>query len=136
MNKIIIKVMNGTDAYRLGALLELAAEYPASMTVAEVARRREIPATFLAHLLGELAREKLVVTTRGPRGGVRLAASPETIALAPLLRPDPPPDGGGPAVLWLAQHLARAQERALAPLRLESLLEVERERTGASDFAI
>jgi hypothetical protein len=128
--------MNCTDAYRLAALLELANEYPASLTAAEVARRREIPSKFLARLLGELARQKLVVTTRGPHGGVRLAASPETIALTRLLRPDPPPEGGGAAVLWLAEHLAKAQERALAPLRLESLLEVERERAETSDFAI
>jgi hypothetical protein len=132
----MFKVMNGTDAYRLGALLELAAEYPASMTVAEVARRRQIPTTFLARLLGELAREGLVTTTRGPRGGVRLAAPPQAIALARLLRPDPSPEAGGPAVRWLAQHLAKAQERALAPLKLEALLEVERERAEASDFAI
>jgi DNA-binding IclR family transcriptional regulator len=128
--------MNGTDAYRLEALLELAAEYPASLTVAEVARRRQIPATFLARLLGDLAREDLVATTRGPRGGVRLAVSPDALALTRLLRPDPPPEAGGPAVRWLAQRLAKAQEHALAPVRLAALLEVERERSEASDFAI
>lgn len=128
--------MNGTDAYRLEALLELAAEYPASLTVAEVARRRQIPVTFLARLLGDLAREDLVATTRGPRGGVRLAVSPDALALTQLLRPDPPPEAGGPAVRWLAQRLAKAQEHALAPVRLAALLEVERERAEASDFAI
>ena len=128
--------MNGTDAYRLEALLELAAEYPASLTVAEVARRRVIPATFLARLLGDLAREDLVATTRGPRGGVRLAVAPDALPLTRLLPADSPPEAGGPAVRWLAQRLARAHEHALAPVRLAALLEVERERVPASDFAI
>jgi len=98
--------------------------------------RREIPATFLARLLGDLAREDLVATTRGPRGGVRLAVPPEALPLTRLLPSDPPPEAGGPAVRWLAQRLARAHEHALAPVRLAALLEVERERAEASDFAI
>ncbi len=128
--------MNESDAYRLEALLELAAAYPASLTVAEVARRREIPAAFLARLLGDLAREELVATTRGPRGGVRLALPPEEVALTSLLRPEPSPESGGPAVRWLSERLAEAGERALASLRLSRLLAIERERAEPSDFDI
>ena len=128
--------MNETDAYRLEALLELAAAYPASLTVKEIARRREIPATFLARLLGELAREELVVTTRGPHGGVRLAAQPEAIGLARLFLPEPPPETGGPAVRWLARRLSDAEMHALSPLKLANLMNVEREHDAIPSFEI
>lgn len=128
--------MNGTDAYRLGALLELAAAYPASLTVREVARRREIPPKFLARLLGELAREELVVTARGPHGGVRLAASPEAIGLGQLFLPEPLPETGGAAVRWLAARLAEAQQELLASLKLAGLVKVEREQGTTPSFEI
>jgi DNA-binding IscR family transcriptional regulator len=128
--------VNETDAYRLEALLELAAAYPASLTVKEVARRREIPATFLARLLGELAREELVITTRGPHGGVRLAAQPEAIGLARLFLPEPPPETGGAAVRWLARRLADAEMRVLSPLKLATLMNVEREHDATPSFEI
>ena len=128
--------MNGTDAYRLEALLELAAAYPASLTVREVARRREIPPKFLARLLGELAREELVVTARGPHGGGRLAAPPEAIRLVQLLRPEPPPETGGAAVRWLAARLAEVQQELLASLKLASLVNVEREQGTTPSFEI
>ena len=128
--------MNGTDVYRLEALLELAKAYPASLTVAEVARRREIPAKFLARLLGDLAREELVATARGPRGGVRLAVPPETIGLSQLLRPDAASEAGGPAVRWLARHLAEAHDGALTPLRLAGLVNIEREHAATPTFEI
>ena len=128
--------MNETEAYRLEALLELAAAYPASLTVREVARRREIPPKFLARLLGELAREEFVITTRGPRGGVRLAAQPEAIGLAQLFLPEPPPETGGAAVRWLARRLAEAQQEVLAPLKLAGLVKVEREQETTPSFEI
>ncbi len=128
--------MNWSDAYRLEALLELATAYPASLTAREVARRREIPPTFLARLLGELARDELVVTARGPRGGVRLGPPPEAIRLAPVLRSESTPEMGGEAVRWLARRLADAQARALAPLTLAALLKVEREHETAPSYEI
>jgi hypothetical protein len=135
-SKIIIKVMNSSDVYRLEALLELAAAYPASLTAREVARRRDIPPTFLARLLGELARDEVVVTARGPRGGVRLGPPPEEIRLGPVLRPEPAPEIGGAAVRWLARRLAEAQARAAAPLNLAALLKVEREHEVSPGYEI
>ena len=128
--------MNSSDVYRLEALLQLADAYPASLTVAEVARRRGIPTKFLARLLGELAREQLVATTRGPRGGVRLAVPPEEIALRQLLRPEGLPEAGGPAVRWLARRLAEKHGDALAPLKLADLAKVEREQDATPSYEI
>ena len=132
----IIKLVNSADAYRLEALLELAASSPASLTAREIARRRRIPATFLARLLGELAHDGLVVTVRGPRGGVRLGAPPGEIRLADVLRSEACQESGGAAVRWLERRLGDAQRQALAPLTLAALLEVERERGAAFGYEI
>ncbi len=132
----MILVVNDTDTYRLQALLELAASFPEPLTAAEIARRRGVPGRFLARLLGDLAREGLVTTTRGPRGGVRLAAGPETVSMASLVRPEPLPEAGGTAVNWLARRLAGARAGALQRLTLADLLRVERDARAAIDFNI
>jgi len=128
--------VNETEAYRLEALVELGRAWPQSLTAAEIARRRNVPAQFLARLLGELAREELVLTARGARGGVRLAAAPGDVPLARLLRVQPQPEAGGPAVRWLSGRVAEAQARALAGLSLAELLRVEDEVNATADFAI
>ncbi|OYW00320.1 MAG: hypothetical protein B7Z61_13460 [Acidobacteria bacterium 37-71-11] len=132
----IINIVNETEAYRLDALVELGRAWPQSLTAAEIARRRSIPPKFLARLLGELAREQLVVTARGARGGVRLATAPGDVPLVRLLRAQPQPEAGGPAVRWLAEHAAEAQAHALAGLSLAALLSVEDEANATADFAI
>jgi DNA-binding IscR family transcriptional regulator len=132
----IINIVNETDAYRLEALVELGRAWPQSLTAAEIARRRNVPAQFLARLLGELAREELVVTARGARGGVRLATAPGDVPLARLLRVQPQPEAGGPAVRWLSGRVAEARVRALANLSLAELLRVEDEANATADFAI
>ena len=128
--------MNSSHVYRLEALLELAGAYPGSLTAREVARRRDIPATFLARLLGELARDEVVVTARGPRGGVRLAAPPEAIGLAQLLPPEAPAQVGGVAVRWLAGRLAEVQQELLASQWLAGLVKLEREQGTTPSYEI
>ncbi len=128
--------MNDTDAYRLDALLELAAAFPEPLTAAALARRRGVPPRFLARLLGELARAGLVITTRGPRGGVRLAQRPEALRLAALVRPEPLPEAGGAAVGWLARKLAGARAAALASVTLADLVHVERDAHATASFDI
>jgi hypothetical protein len=136
LSDIIIKVVNMSDVYRVEALLELAGAFPAARTAREVARRRDIPPTFLARLLGELARDELVVTTRGPRGGVRLGGPPEDVGLSRVFRPEPVPEAGGQAVRWLARRLADAQAETLAPLNLAGLLAVEKDHEAPPSYEI
>jgi len=128
--------MNESESYRLQALVELAGTHPEPLTAAEIARRRRVPARFLARLLGELAREGLVATTRGPRGGVRLATRPEAVPLASLVRPEPAPETGGAAVSWLAARLAAARADALAGVSLADLVRAERDAGARADFDI
>ncbi len=128
--------MNKQTAYRLEALLELAHAHPAPVRVAELARRRRIPRPFLARLLTELAHAGVVVTERGPAGGVSLARSPAQLSLAEIVSSEPVPAFGSAAVRHLAALLARAREQALATLTLAALAEEERRTTGAADFEI
>ena len=129
-------VMNETDAYRVQALLELAASFPEPRTAVQIAQKRSVPARFLARLLGELAREGLVTTSRGPRGGVRLANEPAAVLLTSLVRPEPQPETGGTAVRWLARRLTEARSGALERFTLADLVRVERDANAVVEFDI
>jgi len=132
----IINVVNRQTAYRIEALLELAHAHPAPVRVAELARRRRIPRPFLARLLTELAHAGVVVTVRGPAGGVSLARPPAQVSLKEIVTPEPAPAFGGAAVQHVATLLGQAREQALASLTLAALAEEERRATGVADFEI
>lgn len=73
--------------YALKALLELAGLPPAeSLSSAEIAARRKIPAKFLEAILVELKREGLVRGQRGRGGGYKLGRSPEAISFGTVVR--------------------------------------------------
>jgi len=128
--------VNHSDAYRLEALVELAASYPQPLTASEIARRRRIPAPFLGRLLAGLAREGLLVASRGPRGGVRLSHLPEDVRLATVLPETAGASRVGPAVRWLAGRLAAARREVLERTTLAGLLAVEREQRAGTDWQI
>lgn len=128
--------MNRGDRYRIDALVELAAVFPAALTVAAIARRRGIPEAFLARLLGALRRSGLVAAVRGPGGGVRLARPPQGIALADVLPAAAAAAGGGGAAAWLAERLLAERRRVLAALTIADLQNVERTRAGTPVFDI
>ena len=129
-------IMNLTFHYRMGALLELAGVFPHSLTVAAIARKRSIPRPFLGRLLADLAREGVVVTSRGPRGGARLAAPPSNLHLTALLPGDEDPGAGSPALQWLAGRLAGARAESLRGLTLEHLVRVEQVQAKVPDYEI
>ncbi len=54
--------------------------------VREVAGRQRIPLRFLEQIFQELKRAGLVESKRGPRGGFRLARSPDDVRLGDVLR--------------------------------------------------
>lgn len=116
--------------------MELAHAYPESVPVAELAARRRIPRAFLARLLTELARAGVVVTQRGPAGGVALARPPAQVSLEPLLPADAPSRLGGPAVQRVAAALEVARRQALTPLTLAALADEERRAESIADFSI
>lgn len=128
--------MNARDGYLVDALVLLAATHPEALTVAEIARRRGIPAPFLGRLLADAARRGVVATLRGPRGGVRLAEPPAAIPLSAILDLGPSEPTGGRAVRWLDDELRGARLRLLERLTLEHLLEHERAAAAVPDWTI
>lgn len=68
--------------YATRALLELALnEGPGALTLQEVAARQGISLKYLETLFNVMRNTNLVVGTRGPHGGYRLARAPEAISL-------------------------------------------------------
>ena len=128
--------MNTTDAYRIEALLEIAAAFPEPLTAAEVSRRRRIPAPFLGRLVAAMAHAGIVTTARGPRGGVRLARRPELVTLAEAVPLPPPRRAGGAAVAWLDGALAAARREVLERTTLADLVAVERRSSTDPDWNI
>jgi Rrf2 family protein len=71
--------------YALRAVCELAAAN-APRTVEQLSAAQHIPNKYLESILGELRRDGLLRSQRGPEGGYRLARSPEQISIADVIR--------------------------------------------------
>lgn len=73
--------------YAFKALFHLA-EVPqgASASIERIATAEAIPRKFLEHILLELKRERIVASTRGPRGGYRLATALADLTIGRILR--------------------------------------------------
>jgi Rrf2 family protein len=81
-----VRVSAKTD-YALRAALELARTGADRPVKAErIAEAQEIPLRFLENILGELRHAGLVESRRGAEGGYMLAAAPDTVALADVVR--------------------------------------------------
>jgi Rrf2 family protein len=73
--------------YALRAMAELAAASDAEPVKAEaIANRQDIPLKFLLAILGELRRDYLVRSQRGPEGGYLLGRAAREIRLADVMR--------------------------------------------------
>ena len=73
--------------YALRAMAELAAAGGGDPVKAEaIATRQDIPLKFLLAILGELRRDHLVRSHRGPEGGYVLSRAAKTITLADVMR--------------------------------------------------
>lgn len=73
--------------YAVRALTDIAARASSErVIVAEIARRQEIPPSFLAKIIPSLARAGLVRTSLGAAGGITLALPPEEISLLQIIQ--------------------------------------------------
>jgi Rrf2 family protein len=80
-------VLSQKTRYALKALLELSSIPPGdSLSSAEIAARRNIPAKFLEAILVELKRDGLVRGQRGRGGGYQLGQGPEEISFGAVVR--------------------------------------------------
>ena len=71
--------------YALLALASLARQTPAGASARGLAERLSLPLPVLRNILKQLTSRGVLKSTRGTRGGYRLARSPEQITLAQLL---------------------------------------------------
>jgi len=73
--------------YALRAMAELAsADATRPLKADHIAKRQHIPLKFLLAILGELRRDHLVRSQRGPEGGYVLGRAAKTITLADVMR--------------------------------------------------
>ncbi len=79
-------MLSRTAAIALRALVELAREPARTLSVAELARRQQLPQPMLEQILLRLRRGGLVEARRGRLGGYRLAQQAETLPLARVLQ--------------------------------------------------
>jgi Rrf2 family protein len=130
--------------YGLRLMLEAGASGDACITTRAASRRQKIPYQFLRQVATVLAAEGLLATSRGTRGGVRLARPPGDISLLDIVNAF-----GGVSLndctavparctrtktcpafpAWL--EVQAAVERALAGTNLETLLHAQLPRRRA-----
>lgn len=83
-----------TAEYALRAVYYIAeAEQGAPVRVSEVAEALGVPRNYLSKTLHQLARVGVLESTRGPRGGFRLASPPAELTLAEVVGPFLPAEG-------------------------------------------
>jgi len=73
--------------YGTRALLELALHQgEGPVLLKDISQRQQIPLQYLEHLITPLIVAGMVLSTRGPRGGVSLAKPPEEIRLSEVIQ--------------------------------------------------
>ena len=136
--------------YGVRALIDLAlygGEGPVQRT--EIARRAQIPESYLDHLLAQLRRDGFIHSTRGPGGGHELAHEPKDIcllhvleslegSLAPLacLEDESPDHDCGQQWVW--REIYDSVRQRLSEVSIAELAEREsdRMRTAATSYSI
>ena len=78
-------LLTRTTDYALLALASLARQTPAGASARGLAERLKLPLPVLRNILKQLTSRGVLKSTRGTRGGYRLARSPQEITLAQLL---------------------------------------------------
>ena len=86
-------MLSRTAAIALRALVELAREPGATLSVAELARRQQLPQPMLEQIVLRLRRAGLLEARRGRLGGYRLAQQAELLPLERVLRAVEPQRG-------------------------------------------
>lgn len=97
-------MLSQTAAYALRAVIHLAgAEDDGPVRVEDIADALDVPRNYLSKILHVLAREEVLVSTRGPGGGFMLLGPPEGIRLADVVGEFDPLDEVSGCLLGRAQ---------------------------------
>ena len=79
-------ILSKSSVYALRATLCLAdAGDEGSVRVGDIAERLAVPRNYLSKILHVLARENVLISTRGPRGGFRLAVPAHELRLTDIV---------------------------------------------------
>lgn len=73
------------EEYGLRCLLQIAREPTGALTIPEIAEREALTPAYVAKLMGVLRKAGLVKSTRGQKGGYRLACPPDEINVGAVL---------------------------------------------------
>ena len=145
------RLLSNKGDYGVRALIDLAKHEGAGpVQRAEIARRRQIPESYLDHLLAQLRRAGFVRSVRGPGGGHMLARPAEEIcllhvlealegSLAPLAWLDK--ESAEEAICgqeWVWQEIYDNRRGKLAGVSIAALVDHEREhgRTATANYII
>jgi Rrf2 family protein len=80
-----MRISARTD-YAIRAMAELARTPDAPQKAEQLSGSQDIPLRFLLSILRELRQHRLVLSSRGPDGGYRLARPPQEISIADVIR--------------------------------------------------
>ncbi len=73
--------------YGVRAMFEIARGYPESpVTIREISERQDVSVAYLEQILNKLRRAGVIRSVKGPGGGYLLAAKPEEISIASILK--------------------------------------------------
>ena len=138
--------------YGVRALIDLAKhEGEGPVQRSDIARRRQLPESYLDHLLAQLRRDGFVRSTRGPGGGHELTRAPSAITLLEVLEcleGSLAPIGcvadanrGNESVCgqsWVWQEIYDEMRRRLAGVTIADLVEHEwqHERETVANYSI
>ena len=80
-------MLSSRAKYALRAMVWLASHRGGDpVSVTDIAKRANVPRAFLEQILSDLKRRNLLISTRGARGGFRLARLPQDISFADIIR--------------------------------------------------
>ena len=121
--------------YAVAALAELARSAGAGpVPIAEIARRRDVPAQFLEQLFAVLRRAGVLSSQRGVKGGYSFARDPASVSVLEVVELLDGPLGRDAEGVFA--DAARAAREALAATTIADVVEREARAAGASMYHI
>lgn len=125
-------MISQTTEYALRAIVFLAGEQKVARTTAEIATATHVPVGYLAKVMQNLSRARLVKSQRGMGGGYILASEPEDISVLAAINAVDPIKRYPECPLGIASH-----GRRLCPLhsRLDEAAELVEKSFDATTIA-
>ncbi len=81
-------MLSNSCRYGIRAVIYLASRYPdkTNIGIKQISDDLDLPAPFLAKILQQLAKNRLISSTKGPNGGFSFLKKPESITLYDIIR--------------------------------------------------